>query len=37
MDVLAKNFIWLLLIVLEVLGVPMAHVGALKVTHKDLL
>jgi hypothetical protein len=37
MDVLANSFIWLLSIVLDVLGVPRAHVGALEVTHKVLL
>jgi hypothetical protein len=37
MDVLVKSFIQLLPIVLEVPEVPMAHLGALEVTHKDLL
>jgi hypothetical protein len=36
-DVLMESFTWLLPTVLEVPGVSRAHVGALKVTHKDLL
>jgi hypothetical protein len=36
MNVLAESLTWLLLTVLEVLGVPKAYIGALEVTHKDL-
>jgi hypothetical protein len=36
-DVVMEELTWLLPIVLEVLGVPRVCVGALKVSHEDLL
>jgi hypothetical protein len=36
MNVLVESFVQFLPTVLEVLGVPKAHVSALEVTHKDL-
>jgi hypothetical protein len=36
-DVLVESFIRLVPIVLEIPGVPRAYIGALEVTHKDLL
>jgi hypothetical protein len=37
MNILAESFIRLLPIVLEVPRVPRVHVGALEVTHKNLI
>ena len=36
-DVLVESFPRLLLAILQILGVPRAHVGALEMSHKDLL
>jgi hypothetical protein len=37
LDVVMEGLIWLRPIVLEVLGVPRARVGALKISHEVLL
>ena len=36
-DVLMESFLGLLSVILQILGVPRAHVGALEISHKDLL
>ena len=37
LDILTESLFELLLTIFQILGVPRAHVGALEVSHKDLL